>query len=171
MKLDDFLADPTPGTSREAFQNRRFLYLERFVNDGSPSGFTSGPHQVSSEFRPEVDRPSFMVPTLVAPSGPETIEISGGIPGNQIGIVEKMGGAIPIHPDVAQDNFLKAGMTRGLSFRAAPTSSARTSSPWGLLPRPERGRAMLQQAQAMALNRDEIRQDRPELPRRTPASA
>ena len=56
MKLDEIFRDPTDS----------LIYMERYVNKGSPSGFTDK-YTVSARYDPKSDYPSFDLPLFSFP--------------------------------------------------------------------------------------------------------
>jgi hypothetical protein len=111
MKLDDILADPAAA----------WLAMERYVNDGSPSGVAA---TTSERTSPTGPYPDFELPFYACPdvelltSGPAPPD--PGLPS----------GAFPVHPDLdsATEGGLSGDHPPALvdSVRVTPTSSGRT---------------------------------------------
>lgn len=94
-------------------------YMERYVNNGSPSGFTHK-YTTSPETSPFGATPAF---TLLTASLPHSlIEDFGELPG------WLCPGEIPLHPDMAREELIIANSVSvsESNLRVAPTASART---------------------------------------------
>ncbi|MFF1442756.1 ferric iron reductase [Streptomyces sp. NPDC058295] len=101
---------------------RSLLHLERWCNDGSPSGLSFGAHQVSPAYRPRTDTVDFPADGLVLPWG--EVEVCAAAPSSALAreIVRSDGVVFMVHPD---NPVLRDG-TPGTARRVAPTASART---------------------------------------------
>lgn len=98
---------------------KALFYLERYVNDGSPSGFTQI-NQTSYETSPMSDRDFFCLDLLCAKDLVETIGILPDF-------FEKFGHeVIFIHPDMNGVYNKKNYNTKKSSIRVCPMSSSRT---------------------------------------------
>lgn len=98
---------------------KALVYLERYVNDGSPSGFTCI-HQTSYETSPASDREFFFLDLLCVGNLVETI---GVLPD----FFEEFGqDTIFIHPDMNDIYKKKNFQTKKSSIRVCPMSSSRT---------------------------------------------
>ncbi len=97
--------------------------MERYVNDGSPSGWSHGPFQVSERYRPMWKEATFAVPVVDVARLPTTQWYAS--PHEAVRLVhEKLddGHGLPIHPDLKLLGRLR---TMG-AIDASPTSSSRT---------------------------------------------
>ncbi len=112
MRLDALLAEPTAG----------LIHLERWCNDGSPSGMSFGTHQVSEAYRPREGKEKFPLRTRIVPW--DQLDLYAAQPSNAlVGHVYRPDGVlVALHPD---DPTELPG-ARGPDLMAAPTSSART---------------------------------------------
>lgn len=104
------------GTSAESM-----LYLERYVNNGSPSGFTWR-HTSSPGTRPSDSFEPFEIPIFDCTScGIKSFGVAPSVlpPGH-----------LPVHPDMARLFAETTGLQPKLTIWAMPTSSARTLYVW-----------------------------------------
>jgi len=94
-------------------------YMERYVNNGSPSGFTHK-YTSSPETSPFGPTPSFPLPTASLPDF--LIEDLGGLPD------WLCPGQIPLHPDMAREELIisNVGNINDTPLQVTPTASART---------------------------------------------
>jgi hypothetical protein len=95
--------------------HQSFMYLERYVNEGSPSGFTAL-NTPGEGFRPSDPVEHFSLPIFqCAPLG-----------GINVGTPCLAVGELPVHPEM-QDAFIRvSGQRPHRHVTAAPTSSGRT---------------------------------------------
>jgi len=116
MRLKEIFDTPLPA----------FIHLERYVNDGSPSGFT-GQRGVSAAYAPRGPAPGFEVEVLLMPNNDV---VSFG----DVATVRRLLGAppsctpIPVHPDILPEIRAapRMGSIPAISIRAQPTASERT---------------------------------------------
>jgi hypothetical protein len=116
MRLEEIFDTPIP----------TFIHLERYVNDGSPSGFT-GQRGVSPAYAPRGPAQDFEVPVLLMPNDDV---VSFG----DMATVRRLLGAppsctpIPVHPDILPEIRAVPGVlgVGAISIRAQPTASERT---------------------------------------------
>jgi hypothetical protein len=94
-------------------------YMERYVNDGSPSGFTYK-YTSSPETSPFGTTSTFTLPAATLPL--HRIEDLGELPG------WLCAGEIPLHPDMAREDLIISNSMRisETSVRVTPTASGRT---------------------------------------------
>src|ERR1051325_3289088 len=94
-------------------------YMERYVNNGSPSGFTQL-YNCSPETSPLGDTPAFELFAAEFPD--DVIENLGASPSWLAPI------AVPLHPDMANDVLIAANSARmsKTAFSVTPTASGRT---------------------------------------------
>lgn len=109
MKLKQIMAEPM----------KTLLYMERYVNDGSPSGFT-WINQTSCATSPLSEQEFFFLDILYGEDGVETI---GEFPFflNKFG--KKM---IFIHPDMSEQYYKKGIRIEKSTLKVVPTASSRT---------------------------------------------
>lgn len=100
-------------------------YLERYVNDGSPSGFSTI-HTTSLRTSPFETTPWFSPYILRAP--PERYRQYGHIPDLKAEHEEPTTGWLMVHPDMAEHPALRGDVTlhRSSNLKATPTASGRT---------------------------------------------
>lgn len=93
-----------------------FMYLERYVNEGSPSGFTAL-NEPGEGFRPSDPAEHFSLPIFQC-------ESLGGI---NVGTSPRLGvGELPVHPEMQNAFIQVSGKLPHRYVTAAPTSSGRT---------------------------------------------
>ncbi|MCX4604799.1 ferric iron reductase [Streptomyces anulatus] len=112
MRTEQIMLDPVGA----------LLHLERWCNDGSPSGLSFGEHQVSPSYRPRGDTASFPAPSRTVPWA--GAEVSMAAPSSALvrEIVRPDGVVLVMHPD----NPLSRAGTAQVPRMVAPTASART---------------------------------------------
>jgi siderophore synthetase component len=105
-----------------------YMYLERYVNDGSPSGFTDR-FSTSTETSPLSENPSFNLYSVYIPEHLECLDI--GIQPDFLSPRQVL-----VHPDMIHSSFLAECCDKRLDsgFLVFPTASARTV---GLVDKPE----------------------------------
>lgn len=113
-------------TISQIFSDRieAFLHLERFVNKGSPSGF-SDQNMPSLGTRPQDNEKDFGLPCLVLKN--DRIVASGDV----ARISDKLTGdgelvVYPMHPDIASQLLTSNGVIDCFEIRVIPTASMRT---------------------------------------------
>lgn len=96
-----------------------FLHMERYVNSGSPSGFTEI-YTTSSATSPIGQAEEFWLSAITVPSSVKSVDF-----GNRPEFIRDW--QMLIHPDMAADNLFRicTSITRE-AVRVSPTSSART---------------------------------------------
>lgn len=123
MLLPQLAAASNADTQKE--RQSVLMHLERFVNDGSPSGYSEGPHQVAEPFRPSAPVRSFELPLFRV----EATECIG------VGVAPTEGfrfdpspeyRVVPVHPDIDRHTVISAGGVPHGFLEVAATSSSRT---------------------------------------------
>ncbi|WP_250404503.1 ferric iron reductase [Streptomyces cellostaticus] len=112
MRTEQLMKDPV----------RSLLHLERWCNDGSPSGLSFGEHQVSPAYRPRGDAASFPAGSRVLPWSDVEVLLAAPSPALANEIVRPDGVVFVMHPDNPDS---RTG-TSCESRLVAPTASART---------------------------------------------
>lgn len=104
-----------------------FIHLERYVNDGSPSGFTQK-HTTSKSYDPFDGLPFFKLPLVQIPRS--KVKLFGDIPQRYINIFSDSEKNIffPLHPDCLERNYsyFKVFEIVESPFNVYPTASGRT---------------------------------------------
>ncbi|MFB7785215.1 IucA/IucC family C-terminal-domain containing protein [Streptomyces vinaceus] len=112
MRLDQLLSDPLGA----------MLHLERWCNDGSPSGLSFGAHQVAVKHRPREGEPDFSVPTYAVPWERAELSLAAPSPEVAAAVLGDRGPLLAVHPD----NPVAPPWPAGPALRVVPTASART---------------------------------------------
>lgn len=104
------------------YPNRCLVYLERYCNDGSPSGMTFGRHQVSKKYRPLEGEPTFELPSYLVPW--ERCEVITGRPSGALArsVLLNDGVVFHAHPDMEPLDL----PTLDQAVSAQPLASGRT---------------------------------------------
>ncbi len=117
MQLRRILIEPTES----------LIYLERFVNDGSPSGFTHK-YTTTKEYDPFKGVACFRLPLVHIPYS--QIKLYGKVPSDYEAVFFDLEGNItfPFHPDCFKNNYevLRNYQISESLFYVCPTSSGRT---------------------------------------------
>lgn len=106
----------------------RFLHLERWVNDGSPSGYTRWGSRAGVRYRPDAPQRSYALPLLAV----DACEVSTVGVDRVLGVDALAGGVptgtqpLPVHPETAA----AVGSVAPVGYaQVSPTSSSRTVVP------------------------------------------
>lgn len=113
MRIEEILADPVTSLVR----------MERYVNDGSPSGFAFGEHQVTAEHRPHEGQGSFSLPAVRVDAADADVWMARPAAAVADFVLRAPGVVFCFHPDMAHLAAPAGGDER---YVAEPTSSART---------------------------------------------
>jgi len=98
---------------------KSLIYMERYINDGSPSGFTYT-HACSKEYSPRHGKSSFKVPIIYSNNIKQYSFNHGSLINKNVRI------GIPIHPDFAKNIQINSFKWDLSSFDNYPTASSRT---------------------------------------------
>jgi hypothetical protein len=98
------------------------IHLERWCNDGSPSGLSFGANQVSPSYRPREGRTSFEASAFLVPWEAAEFHSAGPSPELTATVTSAAGAVLTLHPD---NPVIPPGRPTA-PRRVVPTSSGRT---------------------------------------------